>query len=270
MRKKPAFNKYVVIGQNSRIALDFYNQIDKQKIISLERTFYDKKALKNNFSDLFNFLSKFSNTKTLVLIFAGITDSKSSLLTEINYKMPLEIIQFCDFHNISTATFGTVMENQIVETPYVNSKRKLFDSLINNKYSNHFHFQLNTIYGNDVPPKNMFLGEMILCIKNQEEFKMSSGLQYREYQSTRDCIMECIKFIEKADYGVREININEDFRLKELAEFIFRKLGILNKLRLNSKNEVITETYNKKRRTYVGKSKAKVFSEILNYIQTKI
>ena len=66
MRKKPAFNKYVVIGQNSRIALDFYNQIDKQKIISLERTFYDKKALKNNFSDLFNFLSKFSNTNNKI------------------------------------------------------------------------------------------------------------------------------------------------------------------------------------------------------------
>lgn len=270
MRKKPAFNKYVVIGQNSRIALDFYNQIDKKEIISLERTFYDNKALQNNFINLFNFLTKFSNTKTLVLIFAGITDSKSSLLTDVNYKMPLEIIKFCDFHNISTATYGTVMENQIVENPYTNSKRKLFNELINNKYSKHFHFQLNTIYGNDIPPKNMFLGEMISCIKNEVDFKMSSGLQYREYQSTRDCIVECIKFIEKADYGVREININEEFRLKELAEFIFKKLGILNKLKLNSKNEAITEIFNKKRRVYIGKSKEEVFHEILNYIQTKI
>ena len=270
MRKKPAFDKYIVIGQNSRIALDFYNQIDKQRIISLERIFYDNRALQNNFSNLFNFLSEFSNTKTLVLIFAGITDSKSSLLTDVNYKMPLKIIEFCDFHNISTATFGTVMENQIVENSYVSSKRKLFDRLINNKYSKHFHFQLNTIYGNGIPPKNMFLGEMIECIKNEVEFKMSSGLQYREYQSSRDCITECIKFIEKTDYGVREINMNEDFRLIELAEFIFSKLGILNKLRVNPKNEIKTEIFNKKRRVYVGKSKAEVFSEILIYIQSKI
>lgn len=270
MRKKPAFDKYIVIGQNSRIALDFYNQIDKQRIISLERIFYDNRALQNNFSNLFNFLKEFSNTKTLVLIFAGITDSKSSLLTDVNYKMPLKIIEFCDFHNISTATFGTVMENQIVENSYVSSKRKLFDRLINNKYSKHFHFQLNTIYGNAIPPKNMFLGEMIACIKNEEEFKMSSGLQYREYQSTRDCIVECIEYIEKAEYGIREINLNEDFRLIELAEFIFDKLGISDKIRPNSKNEIKKEIFSKKRRVNYKKNKGEVFSEILNYIKEKI
>jgi len=270
MRKKPSFHKYVVIGQNSRLALDFYNEIDKERVVSLDRKLYDNSAMQNNFIDLFKVLIKFSNTETLVLIFAGITDSKSALLTEVNYKMPLEIVKFCDFHNISTATFGTVMENQIVDNAYVTSKRKLRDSLIKNMYSKHFHFQLNTIYGNDTPPRNMFLGEMIECIQHKDEFKMSSGLQYREYQSTRDCIIECMKFVGKADYGVREININEDFRLRELAEFIFSQLGILDKLIVDKNNEIKTEIFVRREMVHIGKSKVKVFSEILNYIQTKI
>jgi hypothetical protein len=269
MRKKRVFDKYVVLGQNSRIALDFYDKIEKKRIVSVDRKLYDHIALQNNLSDLFMFLSGFSNTKTVVLIFAGITDSKSLLLSDINYIMPLQIVKFCDFHNISTATFGTVMENQIVENPYVTSKKKLLDGLIKNSYSKHFHFQLNTIYGNEIPPRNMFLGEMIECIQNGDDFNMSSGLQYREYQSSKDCIQECIKLIEKADYGVQEINLNQDFRLRELAEFVFLKLGIINRLRINGKKEVKEEIFNKRKSNYSGKSKEEVFSEVLNYIQTK-
>jgi len=270
LKKKQIFTNYILLGGNSRIASAFYQQVDENRVFTVDRELYNQKALENNLEDLFHFLIKFSNTKTLVLIFAGITDSNSNLLDQINYLMPLEIIKWCDSYSISTATFGTVMENKDVKNPYVISKKKLFDFLFKNKYYRHFHFQLNTIYGNELPPSNMFLGEIADCLKHKTSFNMSSGLQYREYQSNTDCINKCLTFINTENYGIKEITFNENFKLIELAEYIFNAFHMPSKLNVNSNKKITKEVYLKKESNLNGKSKEQVFSEISQFIKEKI
>lgn len=269
MNAKPAFTKYIVIGRNSRIACSFCEQNKGVQIVSLSRTLYDENALQGNFKELFATLSKSSDNDTLVLIFAGITDPSSTQLDLVNFEMPFKIIKFCNARGISTATFGSVMENKGLTNPYVRSKYKLLRKLKNQSYQKHFHFQLNTIYGGKSPPRNMFLGEMIECIKEGIEFEMTSGLQFREYQSSEDCVRECLKIIENGEYGIREVNLNEDFMLVELARYIFSKLGIIEKLKIR-RGKIETELYQQQKRKFKGKRKDIIFSEIFRFVKIQL
>lgn len=86
-------------------------------------------------------------------------------------------------------TFGSVHESHpelAKHNNYLRAKR-LWLSLRRDKPLDNRHVQLHTLYGDIVRPHS-FIGQMLAALQRQETFRMSAGLQKREYHHVKDIV----------------------------------------------------------------------------------
>ena len=189
----------------------------------------NKESLKNK---LFSYLD--SKIYGDFIFAGGITDPHVSV-EKINYsniEFPKRVIEATfDHSNFRYLTLGSINENVELfykNNNYLRSKLELGRLIEKKSYESngkdHFlHLRLHTLYGGK-PKDHMFLGQIAKAIKNGTVFRMSSGLQLREYHHVDDIAVTIRSILEREwDFGpIVEINSGKPVRLAELAKAIFK------------------------------------------------
>lgn len=176
---------------------------------------------------------------TRIINCAGLTNPRLSkqLLIEVNFELPKNLLNFSREEEIELITFGSIMENNPVlcqENPYLLTKEMYFKHFSHtmNSDSKQLHVQLHTLYGGSKIHPHMFLGQMFKAIQEGNDFKMTNGLQWREYHHVADEIQALNRIISTKSNGVVEISHNEKLTLRSIAEFVFSEFNILSRLKV--------------------------------------
>ena len=131
------------------------------------------------------------------------------------------------------------------QNPYLMSKEMFFSYISDTIKTNSklLHLQLHTLYGGKKLHSHMFLGQMFAAIEKGEEFKMTNGLQWREYHHIDDDIQALTRITDTTSHGIIEISHNEKLTLRSIAEFVFTEFNITSKLKLGELPNPSIELY---------------------------
>ena len=164
---------------------------------------------------------------------AGITNTSSNPihLQDLNFKMPRNLLTYCNGKDMQVVTFGSVMENfaKYSETNnYLKSKISLRNWIVENFNTSKFslHLQMHTLYGGMRVQQHMFLGQIIESIRRQELFRMSAGNQIREYHHIDDDVAALKILLSQSKSGIQSISHGSPIKLSDLAQYIFSTFGI--------------------------------------------
>ena len=123
----------------------------------------------------------------------------------VNFHLPKNIILSNKNTNNLIVTFGTIMEDLSPDANnYTSSKNQLTQFIKTSKIQNILSLKIHTLYGGDKPNAYMFLGQMLNSINKNEDFKMSSGKQIREYHHVDD-ESKAIKLLAKPKATIKII-----------------------------------------------------------------
>jgi hypothetical protein len=184
-----------------------------------------------------------------IYVCSGETNPEAPTATQtlINFHLPRSIVALSERSQCRILTFGSIFENFELDNPYLRSKRMFYKFLSQRPPNqNHKHFQLHTLYGINAPKPHMLLGQMSNSIKNKSIFKMSSGLQLREYWHGNDLA----RVISKLDWHgcgqqVVKVSSGSPFKLKTLALEVFRHFEAEGLLSIDSLPDPSNENYDK-------------------------
>jgi nucleoside-diphosphate-sugar epimerase len=106
------------------------------------------------------------------------------------------------------------------------------------------HIRLHTLFGIGTPSEFMFLGQILLALRSNQIFKMTSGSQLREYHHVSDDAKAIRLIADTSHYGITHVSHGNPISLSSIAVSIFDKLGKSNLLRLGAIPDPIVENYN--------------------------
>ena len=212
-----------IIGSNSELAKNIISFYKNNDIKCLERRIYQNWYDANTKHQIRKYFLKYKDSKNIIFITSGVMDNSFPLETHlnVNFLLPFNILLAVNDLNIKVITFGTVMEN-IISKPnnYIYSKKMLNEKLTQFSF-NHVHIQLNTLYGNFIPKKFMFLGQIFNSLQNNSNFSMSNGNQLREYHNIEDDVIAIDKIIQAEIKGIINLCHGKSLSLKIIAKSIF-------------------------------------------------
>ncbi len=199
---------------------------------------------------LINYLDE-SNNEVGIFYCVGNTNPNASVdeLDTLNFELPKSIAKASIDLPFRLITFGSVHEDSKISNPYMDSKRKYRDFLISHDLSfNWNHFQLHTLYSENLPKPYMFLGQMLDALSTGKKFKMSSGSQFRQFHHTSDVVGAIeSSLLEISVNSVIQISSNDSIRLVDLALTVFSSVGDLKNLNVgtlgDNKNEIYSTEY---------------------------
>ena len=96
------------------------------------------------------------------------------------------------------------------------------------------HIRFHTVFGANVPQPHMFLGQMLTALVSGDDFRMSSGTQFREYQHVDD-IAAAIQIVS-GNRGRAAVTIahGQPIQLGELAQRVFESFDRLDSLKIGA------------------------------------
>ena len=183
----------------------------------------------------------------LVIIAAGIIDNNYPYFdhVKLNYYLPRNFLTAGKRLGFKTLTFGSIHEYSDIKSNYLRSKKLLRDFLSNNQNLDFLHFQLNTLYSTYRIHPNSFLGQLRNCLKNQIEFKMSSGMQLRQFHNTRNIVEKVVEITiqEHSKSMFLPICSNQVLSLGQIAHYFFAQANQLDLLQTHSLPDPENEIY---------------------------
>jgi nucleoside-diphosphate-sugar epimerase len=174
-----------------------------------------------------------------ILIAAGLLDPAlpPAQHERVNVQLPIRVMEAAGRLGIGVVTFGTVMERLSVHpNAYVASKAALADVVAERAAagSKALHLQIHTLYGGGLPAPFMFLGQMYEAIRTGHQFRMSPGLQLREYHHVDDDAAAIHAVMQAEAQGVLALSHGEPSTLRDLATHVFEDLGKLELLEVGA------------------------------------
>jgi nucleoside-diphosphate-sugar epimerase len=150
-------------------------------------------------------------------------------------------------------TFGSVLEHYgelAWSNPYLASKSRMFEALqgAGGKLRWH-HIRMHTLYGGSKKPHAfLFAGQMFNALVRMERFRMSGGMQLREYHHAQDIAESILSFLGDLHQDpVIDLSSGEPIRLRDLASAVFKYFDGSNLLeigaRIDPKGEVFESMY---------------------------
>ena len=213
-------NNIVLLGENSRLTEALKKQVRESTIIPKNQY-----SNWNNSSFLENLISKHEGS-TLIITKAILDPGRSR--DEVyywNFLFPKNLITqiIKQKSNTKVVTIGSVHELSNITNNYLISKRELAQYILEKKDFRFKHIRLHTIYGQGLPVPNMFLGQMYDSLKNNKPFKMSHGMQLRQYHDYQTIAKNLKHVIDNWTNTSSSIDFNgkEWIRLKDLALEVF-------------------------------------------------
>lgn len=231
--------KAIILGQNGNLAQSLLSQYPEATTVGKEEFLMWMKN-PSRMNEFFSELEVFSDEVDLFNC-AGITNSNADIdeITLANFDLPVFLSEQSTILNYRLITFGTVME-QIPEyamsNPYLESKLRFYsDYQLNKDWANsNLHVQMHTLYGGKHIHPHMFLGQIYSALIHKKPFKMSGGLQIREYHHVDDVARGIRLLVEIQQNGVNNISHGFPEKLKDIAESIFNHFAAINLLNLSS------------------------------------
>jgi nucleoside-diphosphate-sugar epimerase len=186
------------------------------------------------------FLRSAAPSPGIVLVACGVVDPAASPQDHerVNVLLPRNVIEGASKAGWRAVTFGTIMETMQPEhavNSYIASKIRL------GRFVSEFHsatppthVRMHTHYGGGPPPRFMFLGQMLACLAARTPFRMSSGLQLREYHFVDDDARAILKIVATGLHGIAEVSHGEPVRLRDLAGHVFEAFGCTELLQVGA------------------------------------
>jgi nucleoside-diphosphate-sugar epimerase len=240
----------LVIGSNGLVSTAIQQRYTDQKMVVVSSQIAKSWAVSNSESRIREYVKSLRIRPSKIINCAGLTNPELSkqMHVNVNFELPKNLLKFAQEEEIELITFGSVMENNpelCQQNPYLMSKEMFFSHLSDTikTSSKLLHLQLHTLYGGKKLHSHMFLGQMFAAIQQGEEFKMTNGLQLREYHHIDDDIQALGRIIGAKNYGIIEISHNEKLTLRTIAEFVFSEFNIISKLKLGELPNPSIELY---------------------------
>jgi len=238
--KKIKNNQVIIFGGKGQTGTALFNELLKNgytenhihlipwSIIGSSEICTNKESLRNK---LFSYVD--SKISADFIFASGVTDPHVAV-EKINYSntdFPKRVIEATfDHSDFRYLTLGSFQENDELfykNNNYLKSKLELGNLIVKkslelNGKNRFLHLRLHTLYGGK-PKDHMFLGQISKAIKNETVFRMTSGLQLREYHHVEDIAVTIRSILEHEwSFGpIVEINSGNPVRLAELAKAIF-------------------------------------------------
>lgn len=231
--------RVLILGQNGNLAQALLRQYPKATTVGKDEFL----AWMRNPSRMKEFFSEIGVLTDEVDLFncAGITNANADVdeITLANFRIPVFLSEQSAILDYRLITFGTVMEQipkYAMSNPYLESKLRFYNEYLSNTHwaNSNLHIQMHTLYGGKRIHPHMFLGQIYSALIDKKSFKMSGGLQIREYHHIDD-VAKAIRLLEETQhYGVNNISHGFPEKLKDIAESIFNHFNAVNLLKLSS------------------------------------
>ena len=190
---------------------------------------------------------------------AGVVDplGDPSLIEAINVEFPCRLHSLlgslAPANSVRLVTIGSVLEGRgglASSNAYLASKSRMFEALreTSSKLCWH-HIRLHTLYGgSNKPHPFMFAGQMFDALLRKKPFKMSGGMQLREYHHVQDIAESIVSFLGTLRQDpVIELSSAEPVRLRDLASAVFEHFNESDLLeigaKLHSQGEIFESAY---------------------------
>lgn len=96
------------------------------------------------------------------------------------------------------------------------------------------HIRFHTVFGATTPQPHMFLGQILTSLLSGDDFRMSSGTQFREYQHVDDVVAAIGIVTSNRGSASATISHGNPIQLGELAHSIFESFDRLESLKVGS------------------------------------
>ena len=240
----------LVIGSNGLVSTAIQQHYIDQETVVVRSQIAKSWAVSDSESRIREYVNSLPIRPSKIINCAGLTDPKLSkqLHVDVNFELPKNLLNFSEEEEIDLITFGSVMENNselCLQNPYLRAKEMFFSYISDRVKTNSkfLHLQLHTLYGGKKPHSHMFLGQMFAAIEKGGEFRMTDGLQLREYHHIDDDIQALTRIFDTKSYGIIEISHNEKLTLRSIAEFVFSEFNVTSKLKLGELPNPSIELY---------------------------
>lgn len=222
--------KFYLIGGRGRLGQAIAREHANAGIWALDRSVYASWSVPAAADIVSRYFEKVAAEEITVFVASGLLDPNlpEDDLLRVNYHLPRNLIDGAARLGIKVVTFGTAMETLVnSQNPYVRSKAKLgeYVRLVASAAVPAIHLQIHTLYGAGQPSSFMFLGQMLQALCSNDPFKMTSGLQLREYHHVVDDAKAIRLVAESGSPGVTNVGHGKPLSLKAIAESVFEALG---------------------------------------------
>ena len=240
----------IIVGSKGNLSTALQDTLKDMSILMLPSSSIETWLEEDGERDIESFLLNLSKLPTAILNATGIINPNepAGFLNKVNYQLPRNLLTAANRFKIPLYTFGSIMERNpqyITSNNYLASKRRFkgyIDTLDKSRKENHLHFLVHTWYGVHTIPPHMFLGQMIESLTRRTKFRMSSGIQMREYHHIQDDMKVVLNSIQQKEFGVLEINHGNPIELREIAMAVFSHFDSMQFLEIDSSLDSVDES----------------------------
>jgi len=221
----------IVFGAGSRLGKAWINSTVVSQHLVINRNDYSDFNNKKISGMISRFLKSISNNeKTYLLNCVAIQNSLQDFkdIYYWNLEFAVKLFEIAKEFDLNYVTFGTMSEvflDQNTPNNYLSSKKSLTEHISILKSEKWTHFRLHTLYGVGVPLPHSFLGQLLIALKTNSNFRMSNGNQIREYHHYEDEVNAIVLLLNQGFFGVVDISSGSSLRLKVIAENTISSLG---------------------------------------------
>ncbi|MFY3605635.1 NAD-dependent epimerase/dehydratase family protein [Achromobacter xylosoxidans] len=220
-----------LIGSRGRLGRAIAHEYAGHDVRSLDRAIYQSWSQPEMADDVARYFeaSKAGADATL-FVASGLLDPAlpHEELLGVNYYLPRNLIDGAARLGAKVLTFGTVMESLLrSKNPYIQTKTALgeYAAEVASTGLSVTHVQVHTLFGAGQPSAFMFLGQMLAAIRENRQFKMTSGRQLREYHHLHDEARAVRMIAQSATVGVLNLSHGRPVSLRAVAESVFGAFG---------------------------------------------
>lgn len=219
----------VVLGASGRLGSAICAALGDGEFVAPARSVYENWWQPDAESAIGALLDRQASAVDCIFVAAGVIDPRAPDAEHecVNLQLPRQVLRAAAPRRIRVVTFGTMMEiiSLRAETSaYVGSKLALAREVLAAK-QNVLHIRINTLYGGPKPSPHMFVGQMVDALISRSPFRMSPGLQLREYHHVDDDARAIIALGASTQQGVFDLHHGAPVSLAELARHTFQALG---------------------------------------------
>lgn len=218
---------------------------------ALDRSVYADWSDEKAADDVARFFEPYAASPGVIYIAAGVTDPSRAPddHLRVNLHLPRNVIEGASRHGFRVVTFGTIMEEIVGRSsgnPYYDSKVRLGDYVSAAAgRADVLHLRIHTLYGGGAPDRFMFLGQMLDAIDRNVPFRMSAGLQLREYHHVDDDVAAATLLAGSGLSGAVDLSHGSPIRLRDLAIHVCEHFQFLDKLELGAIGSSTSENFDR-------------------------
>jgi len=239
-----------VLGARGRLGHAITSSLPAARVKTPDRSVYSEWWRDAAADDVSRYFERWASRDGVIYVAAGIIDPKQPHEEHhrVNFLLAKNVVEGATKLGLKVVTFGTVMEKVVDNksvSPYFSSKAKLghFVEDFCTTSSLALHIRIHTLFGGGPPDGFMFLGQILRSIKSQVEFKMTPGMQLREYHHIDDEVVAISRLVDSGVSGAIELSHGGPVTLRDLAKYIFAAYKCTELLKIGALPEPINDNY---------------------------